>query len=78
MKQKTLHINELRLRVNGISTEQARQLGELVSRKLAEPSQTPQKSGRLSSLNVVVPTAVSTSIDRMADLIVEKVIRRLK
>jgi hypothetical protein len=78
MKPTTLQIDELRLRVNGYSREQARRLGEMVANRLAEPQQPIGISGTLPSLTISVPANHPTSLERMADLIAAKVIRSLK
>jgi hypothetical protein len=78
MKAKTLQIDQLRLRVNGISGDQARRLGKLVAARLAGPALSTQRTGRLSSLTVSVPASGNISLDRMADLITERVVRSLK
>lgn len=77
MAGEILRIKELRLRIPGLSAEEARGLGDEVAQRIADrlpDGARPQQLGALD-LRVMVPTG--TERDRLALLIAEAVLGRL-
>lgn len=77
MAGETLRIEQLRLRIPGLSGEEARELGSEVAQRVADGLPTgagPQQLGALD-LRVMLPTG--TERDRLATLIAEAVLGRL-
>ena len=79
MKSKAMQINELRLRVPGLSPEEGRQLGEMVGAginriRISETS----RPRRIRSLHIVADAKHGASIGGMAEEIVAKIEREIK
>jgi hypothetical protein len=77
MKSATVHINELRVRVTGLTPEQAQRLGELVAQQLSELSVRVDRSQRIPSASVQVRSSGSSSLEQTADGIVAGIRRSL-
>ncbi len=75
MKSRALRIDELRLRVPGLSSARARQLGETVAQRLAENPPRSFSSGRVPALSLRVYAANSASVEQLADTIAAKIHR---
>ena len=73
-----VQINELRLRVPWSQRHQARRLGQSVAERLAErPLSNGTQSRTLQSVNAVVRSRSSDSVDQMANEIAGSIRRRL-
>jgi hypothetical protein len=73
----TVKINRLQLQIPGLTPPQARRLGREVARRLAErlPGHvTPQELGALE-LRLTAPPGASTQ--RLADLVVDALLKRI-
>jgi hypothetical protein len=73
----TIQIHDLRLRVPGLSREQARQLGETVARRLADVHLSGTSASSISALSLRVPVGAPVSVDRLAHNIVAGIRRSL-
>jgi hypothetical protein len=71
-----LRIDELRLRVPGLTREQGRQLANAVAQRLGRLS--IERSRILPALNLHVSSGASISVGRMADEIVAGIRQNLK
>jgi len=67
MKSATVHINELQVRVSGLTPEQARRLGETVAKRLAELPFATGQSRKIPAVNVRVQSSGTNSIERMTE-----------
>ena len=73
-----LRIDELRLRVPGLTREQGRQLADAVAQRLVERQLSPPQPRLVPTLAVSLHTSGTASTDRLADQIVRAIRRRLK
>ena len=73
-----MRIDQLRLRVPGLTEQEARQLGEEIARRVADslPSQGRVEHLGLLDLRIAVPAG--TSKDRLAQRIAEEILKRLQ
>jgi hypothetical protein len=72
-----LQIDELVLRVPGLSEEEGRGLGEEVVRRVVDGLPAQQRDRRLGALDLSVSVPVGTSRSRMATLIAEAIVKGL-
>lgn len=68
-------IEEMRLRVPGISADEARGLGEEVARRIADGLPVVNGTRQLGALRLRVTVPEGTSRDQMASLIAETILR---
>jgi hypothetical protein len=68
MRSRSVHIDDLRLRVPGLSATDARRLGERVAQRLAENP--GGLSGTIPSVGVRVPSRGAESVEQLAERIV--------
>jgi hypothetical protein len=73
-----LHINELRVHVPGLTSEQGRRLGQALARRLANVPLKPAYSRRIPALAVRLCSSGATSVERMAEQIVAEIQRSVK
>jgi hypothetical protein len=76
MKAGRLHINQMNLRISGLTQEQGQRLGEAVARRLAEMKITCQP-GHIMSLSIPL-SYDTTSIETLAEQIVVVIHRSLR
>jgi len=77
MKRAAVQIGEMRLRVPGLAPPQARRLGEMVAKRLAELPLAKDGSRKIAGLNISVRADGSASMERLADEIASRVRKRL-
>ena len=77
MKSGKVHIDNLRVRAQGLTPEQARRLGEIVAERLADVRLVDQRSRKILATNVHVRSANSSSVESMANEIVASIRRKL-
>ena len=77
MKSTKIQVNEMRVRVRGLSREAARSLGEIVAQRLAEARFAVKSSQNIPSVNVRLTSAGNNSIEATANEIVERLRRQL-
>jgi hypothetical protein len=72
MRSRSVRIDELRLRVPGLSPTDARRLGEAVAQRLGE---NPPQGGpaRIPELAVRVRSSKSDSVEQLADTIASRI-----
>jgi hypothetical protein len=76
MSEATVQIDEVRLRLPGVSAEAARRIGEAVARDLAARGIEPQTAS-LAALDLRLALPSDTPPSRLAALIADAVARRL-
>ena len=78
MAHETVRIGQLRLRVPGLSVEQARQFGQEVARHVAEglPAEGPE--ARLGAARVRVQAAAGVPRDRLARDVARRILESLR
>jgi hypothetical protein len=76
MKSGKVHIDNLRVRAQGLTPDQARRLGEMVAQRLADVRLGGQQSRNIRAANVHVRSN-SGSVDSMANEIVASIRRKL-
>jgi hypothetical protein len=74
----SIRIDGLRLRVPGLSREQARRLGETVASRLADLHLEEVSHGRIPALTVHVRHSSVASVERLADEIIAQLRRSLE
>jgi hypothetical protein len=77
MAGEVLHIKHLRLRIPGLSGEEARGLGDEVAHLVADGLPTGAMPQQLGTLDLRVMLPAGTERDRLATLIAEAVLGRL-
>jgi hypothetical protein len=77
MKSTKIQVNEMRVRVRGLSREAARSLGEIVAQRLAEARFAVKSSQNIPSVNVRLTSAGNNSIEATANEIVERLRKQL-
>jgi hypothetical protein len=75
MVDETVRIEEMRLRVPGLSADEVHGLGEEVARRVVDGLPGGHGSRRLGALSLRVTVPEGTSRDRMASLIAEAILR---
>jgi len=78
MKTTKIQINEMRLRVRGISREEARRLGEIVAQRLSDARFAVKSSRNVPSVNVRLKSAGTDSIEATANEIVESIRKQVE
>lgn len=73
MKSATVQINQLRLRVPGLTQEQARRLGEVVAKRLTELPLDTNHSRQIPALVLRVRSGPTSSMERMANDITNRI-----
>jgi hypothetical protein len=74
----SIRIDDLRLRVPGLSREQAQRLGETVAARLADLHLEEASRGRIPALTVRVRHGSAASVERLADDIIAQLRRSLE
>lgn len=77
MRPSGAQINELRLGAPGLTVEQARQLGELVAKRLSEAPLAGTEPRRIATVQLRVQSRANDSLERIADEIARQVRLRL-
>jgi len=78
MASETIRIEELHLRVPGLSREEARRLAEDVARLVAEALPASGRSERLGALDIRTSIPSATPRDRLASLIAGSILEKLR
>ena len=73
MSRTKLQINQLRLRVGGLTREQGRRLGEIVAKQLAETVLVKAPRRKISALTIRAGSTASSSVEGLAHEIACKV-----
>ncbi len=77
MDGEILSVKQLRIRVPGISAEQARSLGDDVAQRVADGLPEQVRPRQLGALDLRVMAPSGTGRDRLAPLIAEAILRGL-
>lgn len=77
MSSRKVQINDLRLRVPGLSREQARTLGESVARHLAEVAPGIKRSVKMPTISIRIDQPANRSIEPLAREIANRIRTRL-
>jgi hypothetical protein len=78
MPRETVRIDELHLRVPGLSRGAAHDLAQSVARKVAQSLGGDGRSARLGALEIRATAPAGTPINRLADVIAAAVSERLR
>jgi hypothetical protein len=78
MPNETVHIDELYLRVPGLSMDEARRLSEEVTRRVADALPGHGRAGHLGALDLRVTIPHGTPRDRLALVVAEKILLGLQ
>jgi hypothetical protein len=70
-------IDQLHLRVSGLSRDQAKHLGLTVAQQLAREFPTIARSGNLRSLNVRLAIPTGTPRERLGSVIAEGIVKKI-
>jgi hypothetical protein len=73
-----VRINELRLRVTGMSAEEGRVLGQEVADRVSEEMSCRTSPQQLGALNITVPVPAGTPRNNIAPLVAQAILRGLK
>jgi hypothetical protein len=77
MHAETVRIDDLHLRVPGLSVEEARQMGEEVARRVAEALPVHGRKERLGVLDLRLSIPYGTPRDRLAALIARAILEKV-
>ena len=78
MNSTSVQIDQLNLRVPGLTRDQGRKLGEAVAQRLAALRLTGQTSRRITSAKVRIESGSSGSVEVMANEIVASINNKLR
>jgi hypothetical protein len=78
MPAETVRIDDLHLRVPGVSAEEARRLGEAVARRVAEELSVQGRVEHLGALDLRLSIAPGTPRDRLVAEIARAIVERLQ
>ena len=78
MNSASVQIDQLNLRVPGLTREQGRKLGEAVAQRLAALRLTGQKPRRITSAKVRIRSGSNGSVEVMANEIVASINNKLR
>jgi hypothetical protein len=77
MPVETVRIENLHLRVPGVSADEARRIGEEVARRVADLLPSQGRVERLSMLDLRVSVPLETPRDRLAEEVARAIVRSL-
>lgn len=78
MPSDEIRIDQLRLRVPGLTEEEARKLGAEIARRVADALPPHRRVEHLGSLDLHIAVPSGTSKDRLAERIAEEILKRLQ
>ena len=78
MPSDEIRIDQLRLRVPGLTEQEGRQLGEEIARRVADALPTHGRVEHLGSLDLRISVPSGTSKHRLAERIAEEILKRLQ
>ena len=78
MSAESIHIDELRLRIPGLTEAEARRLGEEIARRVAEELPAHGSLRRLSLVDMRLSIPAGVSKDQLAARIADEILNRLQ
>lgn len=78
MDSELIRIDELRLRIPGLTEHEARRLGQEIARRVAEELPPESRTERLSLLELRIPLPTGVPKDRLAARIAQEIVKKLQ
>ena len=78
MPSDEIRIDQLRLRIPGLTEQEARTLGEEIAQRVAGSLPAHGRTEHLGSLDLRIFVPTGTSRDRLAERIAEEILKRLQ